>query len=346
MTTDTGVAGDGITSDNTLLFTGTGEPGGTVTVLVNGNPVGTAVVDGAGNWTFDFSGTPLGDGSYTVTATVTDASGNTSPVSGGLSITVDTTAPAAPTVNNVTSTTTSPVLTGTATLGVGETLAVTVNGATYAVTTDAFGNWTLDLGTAVPTSGALGAFVDTFVYPVTATVSDLAGNTASAAGTVTIAVNDLPAVTVPGAQTVAEDAALPIGTISIADIDGNLVSAALTVANGTLTLTVSGAAVVAGNGTGAVTISGSQADINATLASLVYLGNANFNGADTLNITATDGAGATGTGIVAITVTSVNDTPTTTVPGAQSGVEDTPLAIAGVAVGDVDGNISSVRLTW
>ena len=46
---------------------------------------------------------------------------------------IDTTAPAAPTVSTQTSNDTTPVITGTATVGAGEALTVTVNGVTYTV---------------------------------------------------------------------------------------------------------------------------------------------------------------------------------------------------------------------
>ena len=54
----------------------------------------------------------------------------------------------------------------------------------------------------------------------------------------------------------------------------------------------------------------------------------------------TDGNGATDSDTVAITVTSVNDGPLNSVPGAQTVNEDTLLALAGVSVNDVDGNLS------
>ena len=59
----------------------------------------------------------------------------------------------------------------------------------------------------------------------------------------------------------------------------------------------------------------------------------------------TDSNGATDSDAVAITVSSVNDGPVNTVPAAQSVNEDTALSIAGVSVNDVDGNLSTTRLT-
>ncbi|WP_010118327.1 Ig-like domain-containing protein, partial [Acinetobacter sp. P8-3-8] len=42
----------GTTDDTTPTITGTGEPGATVEVIDNGQPLGTTTVDSAGNWTF------------------------------------------------------------------------------------------------------------------------------------------------------------------------------------------------------------------------------------------------------------------------------------------------------
>ena len=45
-----------------------------------------------------------------------------------------------------------------------------------------------------------------------------------------------------------------------------------------------------------------------------------------------------------LTVTAVNDAPVNTVPGAQVVAEDMALAISGISVNDVDGNLSTVQL--
>ena len=75
-----------------------------------------------------------------------------------------------------------------------------------------------------------------------------------------------------------------------------------------------------------------------------YHGNPNFNGADTLTVTTSDGA-LSDTDTVAITVNSVNDAPVNTVPGAQTVNEDTTLPIAGVSVADVDSTALTTTLT-
>ena len=67
-------------------------------VIVDGTAVGTATADASGNWSFT-QPAGLADGSHTVSATATDATGNTSPSSNTNTFTVDTTAPGRPVVN-------------------------------------------------------------------------------------------------------------------------------------------------------------------------------------------------------------------------------------------------------
>ena len=148
--------------------------------------------------------------------------------------------------------------------------------------------------------------------------------------------NDGPVNTVPGAQSVNEDTALSIAGVSVADVDGKPLTTTLTVTNGALNVSRAAARRSAATAPLTLTLSGTQAQINAALASLSYQGNLDFNGADTLTVSTGDGT-AQDTDTVAITVSSVNDGPVNTVPGAQSVNEDTALSIAGVSVEDVDG---------
>src|SRR5437016_5838462 len=48
--------------------------------------------------------------------------------------------------------------------------------------------------------------------------------------------------------------------------------------------------------------------------------------------------------MVAITVLAVDDMPVRTVPGVQMFNQDTSLAVGGISVTDVDGNLSTVQL--
>ena len=156
--------------------------------------------------------------------------------------------------------------------------------------------------------------------------------------------NDAPVNTVPGAQSVAEDTALPIAGVSVADIDSSALTTTLNVSSGTLNVTAGGGAGVSGNGSASVTITGTAAQINAALAGLAYTGNLNFNGGDTLTVATSDGT-ASDTDTVAITVNAVNDPPVNTVPGAQSVAEDTALPIAGVSVADIDSSALTTTLS-
>ncbi len=125
---------------------------------------------------------PLRDGDYTFTYSVTDPAGNESLRSDPLRLRIDTEAPLAPTVNLVDSNTSAPTISGTATLLPGESLEVTVNGATYQVTPDSNGFWSLDFSVnpaPTPVRGIPGVFVDSQSYEVEAIAIDAAGNRAS-----------------------------------------------------------------------------------------------------------------------------------------------------------------------
>ncbi|MEQ9494089.1 MAG: Ig-like domain-containing protein, partial [Algiphilus sp.] len=66
------------------------------------------------------------EGAYPVTATVTDAAGNSTSDATTNELTIDTTAPSTvPTVVSQTTNDTTPTISGTATVGAGETLTVT-----------------------------------------------------------------------------------------------------------------------------------------------------------------------------------------------------------------------------
>src|SRR6185295_2547046 len=129
------------------------------------------------------------------------------------------------------------------------------------------------------------------------TVLSTDGNGATDSDTVAITVSaaaDAPVNIVPGAQTVNEDAVLAIAGVSVSDADGNLATTQLSVTNGVLNVSLAGGATLSAgaNGSSSLTLSGTQAQINAALASISYQGNANFNGADTLTVLSTDGAGS------------------------------------------------------
>jgi Big-like domain-containing protein/Calx-beta domain-containing protein/type IX secretion system substrate protein len=102
ITTDSGSDGaDEITNDNTLTFNGTAEANSTVEVFIDAVSIGTTVANGAGDFSFDHTGTALTDATISVTAKATDAAGNTSDASTALSVTVDTVTPSVPLIYSI-----------------------------------------------------------------------------------------------------------------------------------------------------------------------------------------------------------------------------------------------------
>ena len=73
--TDSGVVGDGITNDNTLTLTGTAEANSTVKVYDGATLLGSATANGSGAWSYTTAA--LTNGAHSLTATATDAAGNT-----------------------------------------------------------------------------------------------------------------------------------------------------------------------------------------------------------------------------------------------------------------------------
>ena len=141
---------DNLTNDSTPTFSGpagAGEPGSTVTLYVDGEPVGTAIVIEDGSYEVDVpSGSPLPDGEHQVTVTFTDVAGNEGPHSPPLAVTLDTTPPVPPTTTQ----TVPDSLTGTGEPGTKITMldkngepVIDVNGNPIVTTVGVDGHWTL-----------------------------------------------------------------------------------------------------------------------------------------------------------------------------------------------------------
>ena len=94
--TDSGTVGDHITNDTTLTLTGTAEANATVKVYDGATLLGSVVANASGAWSYTTAA--LANGAHSLTATATDAAGNTSAASAALSVTIDTTAPVAPSI--------------------------------------------------------------------------------------------------------------------------------------------------------------------------------------------------------------------------------------------------------
>ncbi len=133
-------------TDSTPTITGTTVPGATVTVIVDGQSVGTVVADAQGNWSFPVVD-DLADGSHTIVVETTNVGGVKA--SAAATFVVDTTPGDAPLV--ITSPqdgdklkTPLPVITGTTQPGVSVT--VSVDGKVVGtVVADVDGNWSLPL---------------------------------------------------------------------------------------------------------------------------------------------------------------------------------------------------------
>ncbi|MFX2555164.1 Ig-like domain-containing protein [Enterobacter roggenkampii] len=163
------------------------EAGQTVTITFAGKTY-TTTVDGNGDWTWtvpaaDLSGLKEGDASVQVS--VTNVNGNTA--SSAQAFSVDTTAPTV-TINtisgdnmlNAAEAAQDLTLSGTSTAEAGQTVTVTFNGNQYSAQVQADGSWTLD----VPAADLAG--ITDGSAAVTATVSDKAGNPASAGSSVLV----------------------------------------------------------------------------------------------------------------------------------------------------------------
>ncbi len=176
-----------------VTVTGTAEPGSTVTVIVDSALAGSVVADASGAWSLPVP-TTLADGVHTASARATDAAGNVGPLSATNAFTVDTVAPAAPTItspaaNDVLATGT-PTISGRAEPG--STVLVIIDGQPAGPTTaNASGAWSF----TPPTALADGT------HTVAATSSDAAGNVSAASTAVPFTVDTLapvaPVVTAP-----------------------------------------------------------------------------------------------------------------------------------------------------
>ncbi len=91
ITEDTGaINNDGITSDPTLIFSGTAEAQAVVQLTrVGVGVIGTATADSNGNWSIDYTAVSLPDGTHSFTATATDIAGNPSAVSNVFDVTIE-----------------------------------------------------------------------------------------------------------------------------------------------------------------------------------------------------------------------------------------------------------------
>ncbi|MFD1227880.1 Ig-like domain-containing protein [Pseudochrobactrum kiredjianiae] len=189
----------GLTNDPAPRVEGTSEGNATIHIYAGSLLVGTVKANSSGAWSMKLpEGLP--DGSYVITATATDAAGNTGPASAGYTIVVDTRAPDVPQITHVvddvpghtgnignrqTTNDNLPLIVGKGEKGT--TIAVYDNGNYLGTTTvDADGNWSYQV-TRVLGDGT---------HKFTSTATDPAGNTTGASNTLEIII-DTVAPTAP-----------------------------------------------------------------------------------------------------------------------------------------------------
>ncbi|GKX43366.1 hypothetical protein SOASR015_24000 [Pectobacterium carotovorum subsp. carotovorum] len=300
-----------------LPLSGKAEANLLVTIKV-GTAVYSAVADSNGVWQITVAASDLlalGDGVKTLQASVTDGAGNASAAS--IDITLKT--QSLPTLtldslydNNVLTIAelaTATTIGGSYTnLPVGTVIQVTIGAYTTTGVTLAGGLWS-----ATIPANALSILADGNVQ-VSATVTDSAGNTGSAGGTLDVVIHtnftiSIATPFVDGVLNQVESTAdqLLTGTTGLID-PGQSVSVSIT--NGTLTHTYS--ATVAANG---------QWNVTLPSADLTSLGD----GTHTINVTVTDHAGNTGTG---------NGTFTSVIAGLPVASLDTPFGDGKLSLAD------------
>ncbi|HCM9150166.1 TPA: Ig-like domain-containing protein [Enterobacter cloacae subsp. cloacae] len=200
------------------------QAGDVITVTLNGKDY-TAMLDASGNWSTGIPATDVGalvSGDQTLSATLTDKAGNSTTATHD--VTVSLTAPviaintlAGDDVINAIEKGDDLLLSGTSNQPDGTAITVTLNGISYTATTDASGNWSV----TVPAANV--AALGEASYTVTASVTDTAGNSASASHNVLV------------------DSALPVVTINAVATD-DVINAAEVASGQTLSGKVSGAA--------------------------------------------------------------------------------------------------------
>jgi hypothetical protein len=189
------VAGNDVinSTETGSAITGTAEAGASVALTLGAGNVRTVTANGSGNWSYTLVAadiTAMGQGAETLSAKATDTVGNVSEA-GTHDITVDTSIPAAPTINTVAGndvidgTETGSAITGTAEAGASVALTLGT-GNVRSVTADGSGNWSYTLVAADITAMGQGA------ETLSATATDTAGNV-SAAGTRAITVDTITA---------------------------------------------------------------------------------------------------------------------------------------------------------
>lgn len=188
---DTGsAAADGITNLAMPTIQGAdAEPGGMVTLRDGATVLGTAIADADSAWHIT-PATPLADGVYNLTATVTDLAGNTGPASASFTIAIDTTAPAAPSTPDLLPASDSGASSGD---NITNVVAPSFRGTAEGLSTVTLFDGTIAIGTGQAAANgswsiAVAGPLADGTHLISATATDIAGNTSLASGALSLTI--------------------------------------------------------------------------------------------------------------------------------------------------------------
>ncbi len=176
-----------LTALTTPVVIGSAEAFAVVSLIENGASLGSATADAAGQWQLTLG--TLSEGPHILSASAVDRAGNTSTPSGSLTVTIDTTAPAGPSLRLAPGSDTGASTTDNLTNRVQPTLT----GSAEASSTVTLYDGALAIGMATADGSGLWSIVAstlaTGAHTLTASAVDVAGNTGSASGPLTVTVD-------------------------------------------------------------------------------------------------------------------------------------------------------------
>ncbi|WP_339031537.1 BapA/Bap/LapF family large adhesin [Salmonella enterica] len=319
------VPNGGSTNETRPTLSGTGEAGTTISIYNGSALVGTAQVQANGSWSFTPS-TSLGAGVWNLTATATDAAGNTSAASEIRSFTIDTTAPAAPVIDTVYDGT-GPITGNLSSGQITDEARPVISGTREANTTiRLYDNGTLLAEIPADNSSSWrytpDASLATGNHVITVIAVDAAGNASPVSDSVNFVVDTTPPLT-PVITSVSDDQAPGLGTIANGQNtnDPTPTFSGTAEAGATITLYENGTVI----GTTTAQPDGAWSVSTSTLAS----------GTHVITAVATDAAGNSSPNSTAFTLTVDTTAPQT--PILTSVVDD--------VAGGVTGNLANGQIT-
>ncbi|NGP87657.1 Ig-like domain-containing protein [Fodinibius halophilus] len=332
---------DDLTNNTTPTINGTAPANTTVAITSDQDgQLGTATANGTGNWSFSPS-TALSEATHNITATASDAAGNTSSSSGNFAITIDTSAP------QLTASTPSDGATDAnyqtdLILTFDEDLVAGSAGNTSIdiYLSDGTLHESIDVSQATITANEITADINTDLTPTKSyyvlvgsdALIDKAGNVypgISSSGTLTFTVDNTPPTASNDTKSTDEENSVTVDVLSNdSDSEGSVDPSTVTVTS------------APANG---------STSVNATSGEITYTPNTDFSGSDSFEYTVQDlQGGLSQPATVTITVNGVNDAPVITSPSSVSPDEDTGFAFSGsntISLTDIDAGTGTLLVS-